>query len=197
MVRVKPMDIDRIIRSQYLVKLSRKPLDQSDIYGFVLAYSETLTLLNVLETRTFTLNGYAVIRNEDISLYAVYDRPDYYFDSRVLKLKGIKPAPQPDIIVASFPDLLASIDEQYPLITIHREEINDEVCFIGRLAGMTPKTFTLFEIDDSAEWDRLHRYRFEDITRVDFGGGYEEALALIASENEKKKKRKLRKANAG
>ncbi len=189
MARVKPIDYIQIIRSQYLVRFSRKPIDESDLYGFVLACSETLTLLHILETSTYTLNGYSVIRNEDVSLYAVYDRPNYYFDSRVLKLKGIQPEPQPDISVASLSDLLTSIDKLYPLITIHREEINNDVCFIGRLAGLTPKTFTLFEIDSCAEWDGPHRYRFGDITRVDFGGGYEEALALVARKDMKKKRR--------
>lgn len=192
MARVKPIDYKRIIRSQYLVRFSRKPIDESALYGFVLACSETLTLIHILETSTYTLNGYSVIRNEDVSLYAVYDRPDYYFDSRVLKLKGIKPEPKPNISLASLSDLLTSIDKLYPLITIHREGINNDVCFIGRLASITPKTFTLYEIDSCAEWDGLHRYRFTDITRVDFGGGYEEALALVATPDmkEKKKKRK-------
>ena len=74
MARVKPIDYKRIIRSQYLVRFKRKPLDESSLYGFVLACSETLTLLHLLETATYTLNGYSVIRNEDVSLYAVYDR---------------------------------------------------------------------------------------------------------------------------
>src|ERR1044072_2330334 len=195
MARVKPIDYEQIIRSQYLVRFERKPLDEAELYGFVLACSETLTLLNVLETSTLTLNGYSVIRNADVSLYAVYDRPDYYFDSRVLRLKGISPQPQPEVSVASLPELLASVDKHYPLFTIHRERVHDDVCFIGRLAGMTPKTFTLFEIDDCAEWDGPHRYRFEDVTKVDFGGGYEEALALVARENDKTKSKRKRAAS--
>jgi hypothetical protein len=180
MVRVKAMDVDQIIRKQYLVKFKRKPLDDSNLYGFVLAWSDTLTLLHILETSTYTLNGYSVIRNDDVSLYAVYDRPDYYYDSRVLRLKGIKPEPQPQISVASLPELLSSIDGRFPLTTIYREERGEDKCFIGRLAGMTARTFTLNEVDDCAEWIGPRRYRFADITRVDFGGGYEEALALVA-----------------
>jgi hypothetical protein len=195
MARVKPMDTDRVIRSQYLVRFRRKPLDSSSTYGFLLACSDTLTLLHLLDTATFTLNGYSVIRNKDVSLYAVYDRPDYYFDSRVLRLKGIKPEARPEISVENLPDLLTSIDKHYPLTTIYREKLNDGICFIGRLAGITAKTFTLFEVDDCAEWIGSHRYRFADITRVDFGGGYEEALALVARPD-LKKRRKKRKAKS-
>ena len=149
MVRVKPIDYKRIIRSQYLVNFKRKPLDDDDMDGFVLACSETLTLLHVLNTSTYTLNGYSVIRNDDVSLYSVYDRPDYYYKSRVLRLKGIRPEPQPGIALASFPDLLVSIDKLFPLTTIYREEINKDRCFIGRLAGFTPKTFTLNRLMNS------------------------------------------------
>src|SRR5258708_28877817 len=121
MARVKPIDYKRIIRSKYLVRFRRKPLDDSSLYGFVLACSDTLTLLHVLNIATYTLNGYSVIRNEDVSLYAVYDRPEYYFSSRVLRLKGIGPVAQPEISVANLPDLLTSLDKHYPLTTIYRE----------------------------------------------------------------------------
>jgi hypothetical protein len=144
--------------------------------------------LSPTETSTFTLNGYSVIRNDDVSLYAVYDRPELLRFQ--LRLKGIKPEAQPQISVASLPDLLNSIDGRFPFTTIHREEMNDEVCFIGRLAGMTSKTFTLDEVDDCAEWIGLRRYRFADITKVDFGGGYEEALALVARPDMKLKRKK-------
>ena len=192
MARVKPIDYEQIIRSQYLVRFERKPLDEDALYGFVLAVGETLTLLHTLETSTYTLNGYSVICNADVSRYAVYDRPDYYFDSRVLRLKGITPQPQPEISVASLPELLTSVARCYPLFTIHREAVNNEVCFVGRLEGMTPKTFTLFEIDSCAEWEGPHRHRFQDVTRVDFGGGYEEALALVARMDAGAKSRRKR-----
>lgn len=190
MERVKPIDYERIIRSRYLVRLDRKPIDEDPLYGFALACSETLTLLHLLETSTYTLNGYSVIRNDDVSLYAVYDRPDYYFDSKVLRLKGIKPEPQPAISVANLSELLTSIDKLYPLLTIHREVINSDICFVGCVAGINSKTFTLHEISSCAEWEGEHRYRFADITKVDFGGGYEEALALVAGSAKKKRKRK-------
>ena len=193
MARVKPIDYKRIIRSQYLVRFRRKPLDGSPLYGFVLACSETLTLLHLLETSTYTLNGYSVIRNEDVSLYAVYDRPTYYYESKVLRLKGIKPQPQPEISLGNLSDLLTSIDRLYPLFTIHRELVTNDRCFVGSLAGITAKTFTLDEVDDCAEWIGPRRYRFSDITKIDFGGGYEEALALVARPD-LKRKRKSQKA---
>lgn len=196
MARVKQMDVEQIIRLKYLVKFNREPLDDSNLYGFVLACSDTLTLLHCLDKQTFTLNGYSVIRNDDVSLYAVYDRPDYYFESRALRVKGIEPKMPPEISVTNLPDLLTSVDKYYPLTTLYRELINPDACIIGRVLDMAPKTFTLFEVDDCAEWIGPRRYRFADITRIDFGGGYEEALSLVARPDlkQKEKKRKARPA---
>jgi len=190
MVRVKKMDVERVIRSKYLVKLKRKPLDDENLYGFVLACSDTLMLLHILNMATFTLNGYSVIRNDDVSLYAVYDRPDYYFESKALRLKGVEPKTPPEISVANIPELLTSVDKHYPLTTIYREQMRGDICFIGRLLEMAPKTFALFELDVCAEWIGPRRYRFADITRIDFGAGYEEALSLVARPDLKQKEKK-------
>ena len=161
-----------------LVEFDRKPVTNYKLRGFVLAYSDILTLLNLFDP-DFYLNGYTVIRNDDVRRYRILDEPSSFIN-RALKLKRIRPQPKPMVSIESMPELLSSANEGFPLITIHREKISDEVCYIGRLDKMTEKTFTLYEIDPDAEWEGVHRYRFSDITRVDFGGGYEEALALVA-----------------
>jgi hypothetical protein len=44
-------------------------------------------------------------------------------------------------------------------------------------------TLSLLEVDPNAEWyERATEYNLDDITRVAFGGSYEEALYLIAGE---------------
>ena len=40
-------------------------------------------------------------------------------------------------------------------------------------------------LDAAAEWSGERRMKFSDITEVDFGGGYEEALALTAPKRPK------------
>jgi hypothetical protein len=161
-----------------LVEFDRKPVANDKLRGFVLAYGDSLTLLNLFDP-DFYLNGYTVIRNDNVRRYRILDEPNSFI-SRALKLKRIKPQPNPGVSIESMPEILSSANDAFPLITIHREKISDEVCYIGRLDKMTEKTFTLYEIDPNAEWEGIHRYRIRDITRVDFGGGYEEALALVA-----------------
>jgi hypothetical protein len=163
-----------------IVAFDRGKLDPR-LRGFVLAYSETLTLLNVL-TDDYILNGYSVIRNQDIVSYLPYDSPNYFLN-RAVKLKGIKHKRAPKVNISDCPLLLKTTNQLFPLITIHRELISPDVCHIGTIQSIRAKTFTLFEIDPDAEWDREHRYRFADVTRVDFGGGYEDALWRVAEQD--------------
>jgi hypothetical protein len=169
---------------QYLnqvVDFKRPRIDDSYLRGFVLDYSDTLTLLNVLDS-SFYLDGFTVIRNSDITEYRTYDDKDYFL-SRALRLKAIKPKRKPKVDLTNWQTLLLSAQKLFPLITIRREAISNEVCYIGKLVSMTEKTFTLFDIGTQAEWDRPYRRRLADLTKVDFGGGYEDALWQVAKED--------------
>ena len=101
------------------------------------------------------------------------------------KLNPVRP---PGISLTSLPDLLESIGRSYPLITIHPEKVKPDVCYIGPLLSIAKATFTIDDLDCNAEWSGPRRLRFSDVTRVDFGGGYEEALAATAPKRPKRKK---------
>jgi hypothetical protein len=54
------------------------------------------------------------------------------------------------------------------------------VCEIGRVMGVEKGHVSLLEIGADATWYATpSRYRLRDITRVDLGGDYEEALQLV------------------
>jgi hypothetical protein len=169
---------------QYLnqvVDFKRPKLDKEYLRGFVLDYSDTLTLLNVLDS-DFYLNGFTIFRNSDVTSYRTYDDKDYFLN-RALRLKSIKPKRKPRVDLTNWKTLLLSAQKLFPLITIHQEAISNEVCYIGKLISMTEKTFTLYDINAGAEWERPYRRRLSDLTKVDFGGGYEDALWRVAKED--------------
>jgi hypothetical protein len=163
-----------------LVKFYRASVTRVPIEGFALTWNEALTLLQVFDFNLMACNGYTVILNRDVSRWKYLDEPDS-FAARALKLKNIKPTSLPQVSIVSFQELVSSVCADYPLVTIHRERISDEVCYIGYPIAMTAKTFTLREIAPDATWDaKSHRIRFADVTKIDFGGGYETALAAVA-----------------
>lgn len=170
--------------NQYLnqvVDFKRPKLDEEYLRGFVLDYSDTLILLNVLDSN-FYLNGFTVVRDIDVTRVRTYDNKDYFLN-RALRLKSIKPKRKPRVDLANWKTLLLSAQKLFPLITIHREAISNEVCYIGKVVSATEKTVTLYDIDPRAEWDRPYRRRLSDLTKVDFGGGYEDALWRVAKED--------------
>jgi hypothetical protein len=69
------------------------------------------------------------------------------------------------------------------LITIHLEETKPDVCYIGRIIDLNSEQLTLLEIDPDAEWDyKPEVFSLREITQVNFGGGYEDALYLVGGE---------------
>jgi hypothetical protein len=67
------------------------------------------------------------------------------------------------------------------LLTVFREYDTPDVCWIGHPGSVDGQTLTFLPVDSQAEWGRRHRlFDVADISRIDFGGGYEAALATIA-----------------
>ena len=162
-----------------IVRIDRQPEIEDQIDGYVVGVSECFVMLHLLDPNFVNLNGYIVLRSDDVRRYRVRDDNDFFLN-RALKLKGIRPALPAAIDLTSFGTLLESANKQFPLLTIHRELMDPDICFIGQVEKLTDKTVTLKEIDPGARWERVRRYNFRDITRVEFGGGYEDSLALVA-----------------
>ena len=161
-----------------IVEFKRKKIDKHRLRGFVLDYSEELTIINVL-TDDYFLNGYTVIRNKDITKHDVYCNPEYFL-CRALKLKGMVPDPLPSVDLTNWQTLLTTANSLFSLITIRREKVSPNTCNIGKISRFGKKHFHLYEIDTVALWDQEEKYRFKDLTKVDFGGGYEDALWRVA-----------------
>ena len=154
--------------------------------GFVVDFSPDLILFHVVDSATLKLNGYTVIRDEDVSDYRAFNKPGFW-QAKVVKNLGLKPISPDGISLSSLPDLLKSIDDRYPLITIHPEKKKPDVCYIGPLLSLSKLTFTIDDLNSSARWTGPRRIRYADVTRVEFDGGYEQGLAAIAPKRVKVK----------
>lgn len=109
-------------------------------------------------------------------------RPDPYaaFVEAALKNRGDRRPKKPRVSVERIDDLLLSAGRIFPLVTIHREQVNPHVCWIGRVLGIERGRVSLLEIGPDAIWeDAPEEYRTNEITRVNFGGDYENALELV------------------
>jgi len=171
-----------------LVRIDRQPMEEDMLDGYVVGTSEKFVLLHVLDPNMY-LNGYSAIRVDDIKRYRVLEDNDF-FANKALELREQFPKPLQKLSLFDLRSLIETANRLYPIITIHREKMDNTVCFIGKVAKLTDKTLSLYEISPSAKWERTRRYYFRDITKVDFGGGYEEALWLVAKKGKHKRRSK-------
>src|SRR6185436_5563016 len=95
--------------------------------GFVIAFSEDLILFHVVDMDAFQLNGYTLLRIDDIEDYRAFDKGEFWQNRAVRRFK-LKPARPPGILLTSIPEFLKAVGMRYPLITIHRERIKPDVC---------------------------------------------------------------------
>jgi hypothetical protein len=102
------------------------------------------------------------------------------FYEAALRARSESVEKKPRVRLDSVSEILRTANKAFPLVTIHREKINPDVCHIGRITRIDESAVLLLEIDPDAVWDtEPTEYRLKEITRVDFGGGYEEALFLV------------------
>ena len=110
--------------------------------------------------------------------------PDQYarFHEAVLKKRGVRFPKMPAVDVRTLPRLLLTANKAFPLVTIHRDKTEKGACWIGPVVDLSKGLLTLLEIGPGASWNlELNTYRLSEVTRVDFGGDYENALYLIGA----------------
>ena len=77
-------------------------------------------------------------------------------------------------------ELLASATAKYPLLGIHKDRQPVSICF-GTILEVDGGIMWMREMDADAVWKPAPtRHKLADVTQVSFGGGHEEALALVA-----------------
>lgn len=148
--------------------------------GYVQAAGPEFFLLLTTSDRIW-FDGFECFRYLDVS--SVHPDPTTAFIERALELRKAKRPEEPLIDLADSRRLLESAGRAAALVTICTEEIDPEVCYIGRVVEVNDEYVTLQEINPGADWEtETTRYALADITRVAFGQDYEEALHLVGGE---------------
>ena len=173
--------LEKALKKQSLIRVARSIRRSDHIDGFVVAIGKTWVLLANLDHRIH-LDGYVALRIEDVSKVDRRGGPET-FVGRALAARGEWPPVSVDVELDEIAGLIRTAAAVAPLVTLHIEVEDPTVCFIGRPLRISRKSVRLLEINPQAEWwDQSTKWSFADVTRLDFGGGYEEALALIGGD---------------
>lgn len=167
------------MRERRVIRLGRS-VEDAPATGYVVAVGPGLVLLAVVSDAV-RLNGYECFRLSDVTF--VETHPYGAFIEAALEARG-QPLPgRPPVSVDSIEDLVTTAGEAFPVVTVHLEKTDPDVCWIGKVLEVLDGHVALREIGPDAVWEPVPvAYPLQDITRVDFGGDYEAALYLVGGE---------------
>lgn len=169
-------ELERALSHETLVSVTRE-FDGRSWRGYVVGLENDWVLMHMLSGATMKLNGYTALRVKDIT--KVVD--DHSFAPTALRLMGERPRPQLDLLLLDLPGLLSSASPIFPLMAIFREKLPNGGCYIGKVREMKPKKVEITAVNRGGEWmGEAYKFRYKDITRIDLGDGYLEALWVVA-----------------
>ena len=167
------------VRTRQFVRFSRR-FEDSSIQGYVLDVGPKFFLMALVSDRIW-FDGFECFRLSDVS--GVMADPYTHFVESALRKRRERVPKKPRVSVASIEELLRTAGRAFPLVAIHRDEVDPDACGIGRVLGVERSRVSLLAIGPDGTWDdRPITYRLREITRVSFGGDYEDALHLVAED---------------
>lgn len=148
------------------------------IDGRIVAENGEFVCVQVIDDR-IQFDGYLLFLIDDITTIQVPGEHSEFY-AEALRLRGETVESIPEIDMRSFRRALESLIQIDPLVAIHRESVVPGASQIGRVLLFRENDLVLQEINPDAEWDDTPAiYRYDEITLLEFGTGYHEALALV------------------
>lgn len=167
------MSGDRLIRF-------RRRFENEVVRGYVVGVGPKFFLLQLVSDR-IRYDGFECIRIKDVRR----PQPDPYisFVKTALGIRTPERPARPEIDLSGTEAMIASAGALFPLITLHRETEDPDVCWIGRLVSVDKRRVQIRTIDPNAEWEPdIDSYDLKEITLVNFGGDYETALQMVGGD---------------
>jgi hypothetical protein len=164
-----------------LVCVVRHGCDRVD--GYVVAVGARWVLIAVLDP-AIRLDGFAALRIADIR--KVRRRSTGRFVRKALRIRAEWPPTVPVSLARATGALddvrsvLTACGNASPLVTVHIEHDDPDVCFIGALDKVGKRNLRLRDISPLAKWSRTAtRFSLDRITRIEIGGAYEKMLLAV------------------
>ncbi len=172
--------LERAVRTGGPVRTHRSIPGADRIDGFVVAVTDAWTLLACRVN--LTLDGWTALRTSDI-VRVERDGGPTCLAVRVLEHREQWPVRTPGggLPLDELPALAEAACERYGLISLHTEFLRTDACWIGAVAELRPRSLRLHQVGTEARWyPAPTKFRHRDITRVEFGGQYEQTLREFA-----------------
>jgi hypothetical protein len=172
--------LERFTAGRELVQITRRLKGADRLEGFLVGRGERWVLLHLVTPHGFSLDGYVALRAVDIKSCKPWGAKNGSFPSRCLQYFGEIPVVPQGIDLSRTHRLIVSAAARWPLLTLFVEADDPEVCFVGQPVSVSSRHLRLLPISPAAEWqEEPIRFDLRDVTRIQFGGRYEEALYAL------------------
>lgn len=168
--------LEKLKNENILADIYTDNYDESD-YGFVVDFNEDFLLIEKFDSECnydgltiFFRHNITRIRwsGNDIESVAKLIDPTKRLKDKVI------------IDLASTLTILKSVNQLYNHLTVHIQDIDKSVCFIGQIHEMDENSIVIHEFGTKSSLDRKFiLLSMEDITRIDVNGQYENNLIKL------------------
>jgi hypothetical protein len=158
----------------YLVDLKRERVEGRTTRGFVTAVTTELVALSVVDDHC-NFNGTMVLELDDVT-FLRWGTEVLEAWTRVLAESPSSPDSAKHLDLTSWESVVRSAAAEEPVLTFHRENIDDSVCHLGTNVKIEAECVYADEISVEGTIDGQFAIEIKHITKLDFGGGYELAL---------------------
>jgi hypothetical protein len=170
--------LNEACQTQALVRIERR-FEDDWVDGFIVNLGLHWFCVAVLDD-CIKFDGFQLFRCKDV-LNLEIPSPREGFIKRILDIRKDNIPKTPTLDLRNLKLITQSIIEQFPLITLHEEEIDNQICHIGKIITFNDTSIMLHEIDSDAIWENeTSTYDYQNITRIDIASSYEATLSLIA-----------------
>ncbi len=164
------------LRDRQLMRFHRR-FENGWVRGYVVGIGPVFVMLAEVSDH-LRFNGFGCYRLPDIKNLQSAPYPEFV-ESALEKTGQVQPE-TPAVALNSIDDIMATAGALFPIVTIHEETGGPGVCHIGAFVSLEGGVVWMRDIGPDAVWDaQPTARRLDDLTRIDFGGAYETALALV------------------
>ncbi|MBC8110041.1 MAG: hypothetical protein H7Y04_03180 [Verrucomicrobia bacterium] len=176
------------LKEKYLTKIKEEKIfvdiccdhyEETD-FGFIIDFNDEFLFLETFDTNS-NPDGLVIFFQKNISRIRWEGNEISSAAHLIDHSKRIQSIATIDL--SSVENILRDLSAMYGYVTVHIQDLDQGVCFIGEIHEMDEDTIILYEFGSKISLDRKFiMISLDDITRIEVGGMYENGLKRLIEE---------------
>jgi hypothetical protein len=167
---------DKLKSEQTFAAIYTDHYDESD-YGFIMDFNEDFLVLEKFNSDCF-YDGISIFVRENITRIR-WGGNEITSTSKLID-GSQRQQTKISVDLTSIQTILQTVHDSFEHITVHIQDIDKSVCFIGQIHEMDSEYLVIYEYGTKLSLDRKYiLIALDNITRVDAGGHYEKNLEKL------------------